>query len=159
MLVQKRYCDYDYDSNMIILFDPQDEERRPDDQLDIYWISCGNEAIEDIPIPQTRSPPKKSAERAKAVPPPAAVKKKAVISMKAVKAAPSRQPLAALREGGSPGKSLSPETRPTRFGAPSNGMMAPFNAQYGPPGGFMMRPQWNAMPNVVPMGPHSLRPF
>jgi len=61
MLVQKRYCDYDYDSNMIILFDPLDEERRQDDQLDIYWISCGNEKIEDVPLPQTRilSPKKK----------------------------------------------------------------------------------------------------
>jgi len=48
---------------MIILFDPLDAERRQDDQLDIYWISCGNEKLEDIPTPQTRTPPQKVAKR------------------------------------------------------------------------------------------------
>jgi hypothetical protein len=52
---QKRYCDYDYDTNMIILFDPEDEEARSDDDFDIYWISDGKEKISDIPPPPMRT--------------------------------------------------------------------------------------------------------
>jgi len=135
---------------MIILFDPQDEERRPDDQLDIYWISSGNEAIEDIPIPQTRSPPKKVTEKVVSGSP-VVVKKK--ISMKvvdAVKMQPlPRQPL--------PAKFVPPTGPGHGKGGSAMANASPFNAQFTGPPPTVFLPQWNAMPNVVPMGPY--RPF
>jgi len=39
MMVMKRYCDYDYDNNCIILFDATDAEEP--DELNICWISSG----------------------------------------------------------------------------------------------------------------------
>ena len=37
-----RYCDYDYDSNTIFMFDAIDAEQDPDDALNIRWISSGD---------------------------------------------------------------------------------------------------------------------
>eukprot|EP01084_Bolivina_argentea_P044990 82801_1 len=41
MMIMKRYCDYDYDNNCIILFDAVDAEK-PTDELNICWISSNS---------------------------------------------------------------------------------------------------------------------
>lgn len=52
MIVMKRYCDYDYDNNCIILFDATDAES--DDDLNICWISSGDKEEEEPECKQPR---------------------------------------------------------------------------------------------------------
>eukprot|EP01083_Nonionella_stella_P100009 281519_1 len=55
MMVMKRYCDYDYDNNCIILFDATDAEQPElqEDELDICWISSGNHPIKKKKLEKT----------------------------------------------------------------------------------------------------------
>ena len=59
----KRYCDYDYDNNCIILFDAFDAEK--DDELNIRWISSGSdsEQKENIKPKQQKNKKKKLNEK------------------------------------------------------------------------------------------------